>query len=345
MFDPISIGLTALSAGGKLLSGIGAAQASAKTARLQEIADAKAQQHNDSLMYARNARAEDLGREALRIPHIVESGGWVDVDGLVAAAERAGFNPVTFLNGGGLSAYTNRWERETGHNTADLYKLMMPDYWTQQASQVPAQQSMLSAVGGALSAGADTFGTQYRANQSYDLQMQRLELANQERGFGLSQGNGLMTAISYGTSGVGASGGSAAKDAPGALSAYPYPDMWKPDGVKVTNPHYGAFIDETHSGGDAYTKRYAEPGEWLFGIDTMVHDAVRNLTGRTIRDWGFAAGMNIGAYKEKGDTSWAPAFGRWWSSPSSLPNTWLRNPATQESVTPYMPFPGAAAWQ
>lgn len=346
MFAALALG--ALSAGGSLLSSIGAKQASGKQARLQMIADAQARDYNERMAEQRNAVAQALAREALTIPETTDrqSGSWVDVDGMMAAAERSGFNPVTFLNAGGMAAYTQRWDRETrtGHNVADLYKMMMPDYVTTTASQVPQQHSMFSAFGGALSAGVNAFGTQYRADQSYDLQMRKMDQALMQVGMGLSQRNGLMTAISYGGAGSGGARFESPTAAGGGLSPYAYPQNWKPGKVEVTHPFERGFIDPYVSDGQVKANRYGEPGDWLFGVDTMIHDAVRNMTGRTIREWGQTSGMNIGDYFKKGDTSWAPSVGRWWNSPTSFPNTFMRNPATSGPVTPYIPFPGANAW-
>lgn len=56
--------------------------------------------------------------------------------------------------------------------------------------------------------------------------------------------------------------------------------------------------------------------------------------------------MNIGDYQKKGDTSWGPAFSRWWNSPTSAVNQLMayKLPGFSGKVEPYMPFPGAAAY-
>lgn len=340
-----ALALGALSFGGSLLQGLGAKQASAKQARMQMIADGMAREANERTLAEVNAKREQLGRELLTIPEV--TGSWVDVDGMMAAAERSGFNPVTWLQAGGMSAYQQTWR--TGHNAADAFKLMVPEYALAQASQVPQQHSALSAFGGALSAGASAFGTQFRADMSYDLQAQKLAQAESMMGFGLSGRNGLMTAINYGGTGGSSArvGAGAVRGLSTAISDLPYPEKWKAGDVEVTNPWGRAFIDHTVSNADTKETRYGEPGDWLFGVDTMIHDAARNLSGRTIREWGQKVGLNIGDYKQKGDTSWSPAFGRWWNSPTSLPNTFLRSPFSQQQYnsgnTPLL-FPGAAAY-
>lgn len=306
---PVALALGAMQMAGSVVAGIGQKNASAKQARMQMIADALARQENARQLAVVNEARERLGRELLATPEV----SWVDTDAMVAAAERSGFNPVTWLNAGGMQAYTYR----LGHNAADAYKMMVPEYALSQASQIPQQYSMLQGIGAGLSNAATAFGQQYRADQSYDLQMAKMAagmgMAGVNSGMGLSQGNGLMTALSFGSrSESGAAGG---------LSPYAYPDQWKQGKVEVTNPFGRGFIDPFTSNADTKEARYGEPGDWLFGVDTMLHDSVRNLSGRSLREWGQAAGMNIGDYYQKGDTSWSPAFERWWNSPSALPAT------------------------
>lgn len=343
-----ALALAGLSAAGSLLGGIGAKQASAKQARLQSIQDAIAREANEKTLREVNAKRESLGRELLTVPEehesSSESGNWVDVDGMMAAAERAGFNPVTWLNAGGMQAYQQAWTRSStrsvGHNAADAFKLMTPDYSLAQASQVPQQHSMLSAFGGALTAGANAFGTQYRADQSYDVQMARLMAGTANQGMGLSTNNGLSTALSFGGGGVGGTGAVSSKS--GAVSDLPYPANWKPGDVNVTNPGGRWFVDSTVADAEAYEARYGDVAQEVAGASNLFQDTIRAVTGKTLRDWGISAGMNIGDYATKSDNSYLGTVARWWNSPSSLPNRKL--PGFGGSVEGYMPFPGANAY-
>lgn len=278
-----ALALGALSFGGSLLSGIGAGQASAKQARLQIIADNDARHKNQIMLNEVNAKREALGREMLTIPE--ETGSWVDVDGMMAAAERSGFNPVTFLNAGGMQAYQQTWR--TGHNAADAFKLMAPEYALQQASQVPQQHSALSAFGGALSAGASAFGTQFRADQSFDLQMARMGLGMANQGMGMSQSNGLMQTLAYGGGTV--AGGGAGGSGGGSLSSLPYPQSWKRGDVDVTNPWYGLSIDPKSSDAESFEARYGDIAQEIAGAYNFVNDMTYNSTGKTagqnVSDW------------------------------------------------------------
>lgn len=298
MFAALALG--ALSFGGSLLQGFGAKQASAKQARMQAIADAMAREQNEATLNRVNAIRENIGNTLL------------DARNVVKTAEMAGFNPVTWLNGGGLGYMT------------DAAKFLVPEYQLVGASQVPQQHSALSAFGGALTAGANAFGTQYRADMSYDLQQQKLNNAQDALFFGLSQGNSLRGALSYGGTGGGLATASRGAGAGGGLSssgtglsAAPYPQKWETGKVEGTNPHRTWSIDPTQADAEAYETRYGDIAQEIFGAYNFVADSVRTTTGRTIGDWG-------------------KAFGNWWVNGSEK---------TAAKVTPYSPFAGSyPAW-
>lgn len=273
MWAPLIFG--ALSFGGSLLQGFGAKQAAAKQARLQAIADANAAQENARILNEVNAKREQVGRE---IREDLNNTGKI-----VEWAEKSGFNPVTFLNAGGLSHLAN-W--------ADARKYQIPEYALTQASQVPQQHSALSAFGGALSAGVSAFATQYRADQSYELNSRKLDLAEQSMIFGLSSrptmGGGTTRSVSYGNSGGGAGFVTAQRGAGGAggLSDIPYPSAWKQGKVEVTNPHGKWNVDKTQADAETYETRYGDIAQEVFGAYNLLADGVKTMTGRTIGEWG-----------------------------------------------------------
>lgn len=299
-----ALALGALSAGGSLLSGIGASQASAKQARLQVIADGQARVHNEVMLGRVNEARRILGRELLDIPETHEvstsNRSWVDVDAMMAAAERSGFNPVTWLNAGGMQAYTQTDSHNrtvsTGHNAADAFKIMVPEYALATASQVPQQHSMLSAFGGALSAGANAFGTQYRADMSYDLQAQRLAsmaMGNVNQGMGLSQGNGLMTALlasgSGGVGGTSSAGGLSpsrkADDVYWPGYEQPGSHLWenkKPESTNPLPPNWGWSIPPGYANAESYEDTFGELVSMPYGVWKLGNTALHNLTGATL---------------------------------------------------------------
>lgn len=269
-----SLIMGALSFGGSLLQGIGAKQASAKQARLQAMADATARQENQATLNIVNAKREEVGQ---LIRQDLDNTGKI-----IEWAEKSGFNPVTFLNAGGLSHLAN-W--------ADARKYMIPEYQLTSASQVPQQHSMLSAFGGALSAGVSAFGTQYRADQSYELQSRKLDQAQDALMFGLSRSPTLSNTVTYGGAGGGGGGFmTAARGATkaGGLSDLAYPARWKEGKVEVTNPHQKWNVDPTQADAEAYETRYGDIAQEVFGAYNLVADSVKTWSGRTIGEWGAA---------------------------------------------------------
>lgn len=310
MLDPITIGLGLASAGGGLLSGMGASQASAKQGRLQQIQDNEARRLNNEQLWGVgmvNDQRNALGRELLTVKETTDieqwddstSGSWVDIDGMMAAAERAGFNPVTFLNAGGMQAYTQGWSKSyqrskttrEGHNAADAFKMMIPEYALASASQVPQQHSMLSALGGALTAGANTLGTQYRANQSYDAQMARVLAAGASRGMGLTDGNGYAgTYASPGSAGSGVIPGLAGGGSTGKGDAYwpayelPPSQLWevkKPESTNPLPPSWGWSIPPGYANAESWEDTFGEPVSWPYGIVKFGDTVLYNTTGKT----------------------------------------------------------------
>lgn len=323
MADPtMGLLLGGLQLGGSLIASKGQQDASAKQWRLQQMENARVEQINRDATQLSNEMGRYLGNALLATPehesvHTIQNVNWA---GFMDGAERSGFNPVTLLNAGGLSPYvdTQVIRNSFGMNAADAYKMMMPNYSLAQAATVPTQHSMLQGLGAGLSAAGSAFGTQYRADMSYDLQMEKMMLGLANQGMGLSQSNGLRTALNYGG---GAANSTAGAGASKGLSDIPYPSQWKPGDVEVTNPFARNFIDSKYPNAETGEARYGEIGELLFGLRNITNDSVRNLTGRGLEDWGVAMGMNLGSYMQKGDTSWMPAVNRWWTSPTSAAST------------------------
>lgn len=313
-----ALALAGLSFGGQLLSGMGAKQASAKQARMQMIADAMAAEKNAATLAAVNARREEIGNTLL------------DARNVVKTAELAGFNPVTWINAGGLGYMT------------DAAKFLVPEYSLVQASQVPQQHSMLSAWGNAITAGANAFGTQYRADQSYALQQQKLNNAQDALFFGLSQSNGMrgvmsmgaasggptMAGISAGSAGgLSAARGSGSKDNDAFWPAYehaPTP-MWeakKPESTNPFPPEWGWKIPPGFANAEAWEDSMGELVSLPYGVYKLANTAMYNVLGYTVPDM----------YREAkaGYNDLVTMMGTAWKS-ASTPK------ATLDPVSPYIP--------
>lgn len=331
-----ALALGALSFGGSLLQGMGAKKASAKQWRLQQMENARVDEMNQKRLADVNAARERLGRELLATPEksYTANSSWVDVDAMMAAAERSGFNPVTWLNAGGMQAYTQTSQYNERTNPVDAFKMMLPEYALAQAGTVPQQHSSLSAVGGALSAGASAFGTQYRADMSYDLQMEKMALGGINMGMGLSNTNGLQTA--YMQPGRGAIGGT---NSVGGLSLrssgggkdkgdnyWPSydafsPQLWKTKEPESTNPlppNWGWTIPPGFANTESYEDTFGEGISIPYGVWKLSQTALHNLTGATL----------------------PTGLGNWWNG-----RTWsggLTPGRSGVGVTPYVP-PGMSA--
>lgn len=270
MFAALALG--ALSFGGSLLQGMGNKQASAKQARLQAIADANARQQNEETLARVNKRREEIGNTLL------------DSRNVVATAELAGFNPVTWINAGGLGYMT------------DAAKFLVPEYQLVGASQVPQQHSMLSSFGSALSAGASAFGTQYRADQSYDLNMAKLGQQADHFMMGFTQRNSLATIMGSGSSSVRAGalaagpsrgGSSGSKDSEAFWPGYehaPTP-MWeakKPESTNPFPPQWGWTIPAGFANAEAYEDSMGELVSMPYGVWKGVNTVMHNMLGFTV---------------------------------------------------------------
>lgn len=320
-----TLAMTALSGGLSFMSGIGSQQASAKQGRLQQMEDARAfianTQRQEELNAARAALGERLLKEEEKTVTTTADNSWqntaqwsdVDITGFMAAGEKAGFNPVTWLNSGALSLFarsnaltTNggdvtQTQTRTGHNAADAYKIMMPDMVMEQASQIPKPVSTMEVLGNAGNAALSTYKDLYKLDKSQQFQTSLLDrqlaaMAQARGGGGIVPGTGGL--ISYGPSasagGVTGGGGTLSNK---GVSANPYPASWERGKVEVTNPSGKWKVDKTVSDAETAETRYGDLMQEVFGISNILQDGVTTLTGKNLRDWGRAAGMNIGDYK------------------------------------------------
>lgn len=325
-----TLAMTALSGGLSFMSGIGSQQASAKQGRLQQMEDARAfianTQRQEELNAARAALGERLLKEEEKTVTTTADNSWqntaqwsdVDISGFMAAGEKAGFNPVTWLNSGALSLFarsnaltTNGGEvtqtqTRTGHNAADAYKIMMPDMVMEQASQIPKPVSTMEVLGNAGQAALSTYKDLYKQDKSQQFQTNLLDrqlaaMAQARGGGGIVPGTGGL--ISYGPSASagGMTGGGASLSGGGskAVTANPYPG--ERGKKEVTNPHDRYKIDKNLANAEAYEDRYAEIMSNVYGMSNALQDTITQVTGKNLRDWGRHYGMNIGDYKSISD--------------------------------------------
>lgn len=337
------LAMAGLNAGLSLMSGLGNKQATAKQNRLQMIENARVDQLNQERLAAVNAERQRLGHELLTVEEktTVEDNSWqatshdVDIAGFIAAGAMAGYNPVTWLQSGALSMFSRSMTQNggavtttrTGHNAADAFKIMMPDWSGGIATTIQKEPSMLSVIGDAGQAGLSMFKDLYKMDQSQQFQSSMLDrqlsaIAQRSSGGGIVPGSGGLYSYGPSISMGGATGGSAMLTGGGGgggsnsklASSLPYPASWERGEVEVTNPHRIWKVDKDNPNAEQYSDRYGDVWEEIFGTANVVNDTVLNATGKTLRQWGKETGWNIGDYK---------TFGAWYESKMKT-SPWLQ---------------------
>lgn len=202
----------ALSGGLSLMSGIGGMQSAKKQAKTQARMDEFARVWNQQEMDSAEERNNQLGDELLNVPLTERSRSFVDVERMMFDANRAGFNPVTWLNAGGMQAYTASETLTTGHNAVAAFDLKRRVPQLIGASTAQSIPSPLSVIGDAGQAALKSYQTDDRLLSSQAFQERLLGI----RLNAMQQGTGTAGFGSAG--GVVSSGGSTGKAA--ALSPY-----------------------------------------------------------------------------------------------------------------------------
>lgn len=265
----------ALSLGGSLLSGFGASSAAKSQQRRQEAYDAA-------------ARAYNLAQSEAMLGQVPER--------IAGDADRAGFNPVTWLNAGALGYYSNAYQMRMTTPT--------------QAVNIP---NAMQAVGGAISAGSSAFFKQFNIDGAQDFQMQLLDkqlaaisgrgasgggLSYQGLGLGNvpRQSGGLDTSFfsgsgapiygsattSRGVGGLSFDAGSVRGDGTGLggfMGAF-----FRPESTRVygATPEWNGRIDPMSPDAEAVSKRYGDVFGEATGIYNKLNDPVYAATGRSI---------------------------------------------------------------
>lgn len=303
------LAMAGLSFAGSLMSGIGQKQASAKQARLQQVQDAIAAERNAAILAEQNATRSRLAGELMQIPELssTTTRNAVDVDGMMAAAERAGFNPVTYLNAGGLSAhgFSTTDSMRMGHNAAAAYSMMVPEFSLVSASQVPQQHSALSAIGGAVTAGANMASTIYgydtKADAASKLAAQVAKGAGSKFSNSVSGSGAAGSKITQGGA-TGVTGGLSINTAKGTgndddyfgtgtMSRVDWPNIqsWGgmpvAKGIEIKQPEmttmgpYGWKQDPRFPSANVVEDGYAEIGSNLYSVFKGANDVVYNMFG------------------------------------------------------------------
>lgn len=348
-----------LSAGGSLISGLGASASAAKQNRLQAIADAQANQYNEGMIAEVNkqnaALGRDLGKRLLKsklveTEHVqgsitrtedsaTDNYSYVDVKGMMDAAEAAGFNPVTFLNAGGMQAYTQTGSRShavsseitdmmttrtsKGHNAAAAFQLMAglmsPQAYQRNSTQINRVPSAGEAVGDAISSGSKAGFQQYNEDRDRDLKMELLgkQLDAIQKASGKPVAGGRSMYIPSTTT----SGSTTRNSVGGSLGTGPaISGPFEKETGKYTDPWGGQFgmkVDPKTSDAETKSDRYGDIAEELAGGWNIINDTVYSATGRNIpyfarQGWGnFEKNLNLKGGGETVGQALERKFGPW----------------------------------
>lgn len=292
------LAMTALSGGLSMMSGIGARNSAKKQARLQKIENDRVMVANESEVGRTNEWNYNIGRELLANPtqRGSSSVNGVDVDRMMADADRAGFNPVTWLQAGAMQAYgfsdNTSWET----NPVEAFRMMLKTPNLQSASTIGSVPDAMSIVGDAGQAALSTFRSEYAREDSQAFQSQQLTRR--------------LEAIQAGraSAGLGSIPRRTTSDASRAWNDQPWSTgssgaldwasssglgLWKPEVGKVTytNPYQSGPISQTPDGG-VWAQRYGEPGDWLGGVATFGRDMFKRQFGQEEWEWWGKTGLN-----------------------------------------------------
>lgn len=288
------LAMTALSGGLSLMSGIGGRNSAKKQARLQKIENDRVRVENESEVGRINEWNYNIGRELLDNPTLRShkeggsSRGGVDVERMMADADRAGFNPVTWLQAGAIDAYsftdTFAWTEDSETNPVEAFRMMLKTPNLQSADTIGTVPDAMSIIGDAGQAALSTFRSEYAREDSQAFQADQLT-----RQLAAIQAGRKTTGLG-GTPRITTSGPARFVDQPWSTSSgSPLSGMlglWQPKAgsTEYTNPYETGPISKTPDG-STWANRYGEPGDWLGGVMTFGRDMFKRNFGLEEWEW------------------------------------------------------------
>lgn len=221
-------------------------------------------------------KRDKAAREAAKVPQITRN--TVDALAMRKEAERGGFNPVTFMNAGGIAGFTT--SETTGHNAM---------------AAVPTAPGLGSVIAGAFQQTVDrlsSFASMPQVGRS------SMKAASPMAGASLlaHQIGGVSTSGNPGAFKK-PMGGRNSFDVPtvktaGALTVgtdvLGQPAVPEVGKVEVTNPHMDYGVDPTRRNAANFEDRYGDSEVLSFvnGVNTVWDDFFYNVTGQTRKERG-----------------------------------------------------------
>lgn len=204
-------------------------------------------------------KRDKAAAKAAKVPVISNTSHEVDLKGLNAAAIAAGYNPMTILNAGGLSAFTKTRTETTGQNAMAAVPTA-PSFGSVFAN---ALNSTVQSVASYASAGA---GAGALSASSF-LPAAVPSVASVMRATPAGGSTGGAGGLQFGA----ASTLTAKKGGMPVVPSIEQPTL--------TNPHPNAAIDPITRDASAYEERYGDVAGSAAGVWILYQDALRNLTG------------------------------------------------------------------
>lgn len=266
-------------------------------------------------IFARNdaKKAAKKAEEAAKIPMVTTTDHVVDLLGMNKAAIEAGYNPMTLLNAGGLSAFTKTTNTTTGHNAMAA---------AQAAGAVP---SMGSVFANAFAGTIDSL-----AGSVFKSVIPEAPLSKDYFPPAPSSGMGMAEAMGWNTLAKTAGGARTKSGAQvlagvvptkalpgGGSNPNPFSREYGPpipaglgsprtpehEVPTVTNPFDRANVDPTVRDANAYENRYADPGSAAAAPYIAYNDYLYNKTGLTARERAVAPGP-LSTERQVGKDAW-----------------------------------------
>lgn len=295
------LAMTAISGGLSLMSGIGGRNAAKKQARLQQAENDRVRGWNNEQTWATNDWNYGVAQGLLNTPteRTSDQAGGVDVDRMMFDADRAGFNPVTWLQAGAMQAYAWSSSRETETNPVEAYRMMLRTPNLQSAATIGKIPDALEIVGDAGQAALNTFRSEYAREDSQQfqrenlvMQLQAIQDGKRSAGFGSipreTTSGGRTTISKPWLASISDDGKTlnanqklaGAEIEKSSVTPYPFgPKAWWQSDVRMPD-------------GSVMQNYLGEPAEWPYFFAKGSNDLIYNVT----RNAGVSGGRGIGYY-------------------------------------------------
>lgn len=214
-------------------------------------------------------KAAKAAAEAAKIPMVTTTDHVVDLLGMNKSAMEAGYNPMTILNAGGLSAFTKTTNTTTGHNAMAA---------AQAQGAVPSMGSVFSnAFAGTIDSLA---GSVFKAVLPEAPMSKNYFPPAPSSGMGMAEAMGWNTlAKTPGGSTMGTQGANYATGSGKVPKGLGLPLTAQGGEKTVTNPYQVAWVDPTVADGETFETRYADLGSNAAVPYIAYQDYVTNMTG------------------------------------------------------------------